>query len=230
MQLLLHQLEVDLTQTSEQQHAAILAAQYSIAALVVHPSLFGEADMHRIRRQGQYKLIVPIDSPKGEAPGDLKFRGLPVRCLEADGFEIVLTPGKSPANSAAEADMLAEFVRTRIRKEAEIRFVLQVFSSTPEAVIAQCEAMAANRKPSMIRIDPRTKAQATRATPIALRNLHDGIKRVLNVQVKLSGNFSTTRSISECSWANRIGVSLSQLDSIIQDQNKVPNTIKEMLS
>jgi hypothetical protein len=90
--------------------------------------------------------------------------------------------------------------------------------------------MAANRKPSMIRIDPRTKAQATRATPIALRNLHDGIKRVLNVQVKLSGNFSTTRSISECSWANRIGVSLSQLDSIIQDQNKVPNTIKEMLS
>jgi hypothetical protein len=228
--LSLHNVEVDVNQVNELRIATDLAVQHNVAALVVHPSLAGQADLIRAGRNGRHKIIVPVDWPKGESLGLLKFRGLPWRALQTDGFEIMLTPGRTKDQIADEASSLSEFVRDRIGPLVETRFVLQAFSQPLDETIKACEALAQVRNPSFIRIDQHTKSQTSKTNPNALKSLAASIQRVCGIPLKLSGNFASCKSVADCGWAPRIGISVLQLESITKEPQKFSNEIRELLS
>ncbi len=65
MSSVLMKLELDIMQANELQQAIELAIEHSLPAIVIHPALYADATMHRLKRRGQFKLIIPVDWPKG---------------------------------------------------------------------------------------------------------------------------------------------------------------------
>lgn len=99
---MLNRLELDIMQANEVDLAVDLAVKHCIPAMVVHHSLISTVAMRRLARQGQFKIIAPVDRPKGENYGSLKLRGMPVRSFDVDGFEILLSVGRRPEETTAE--------------------------------------------------------------------------------------------------------------------------------
>ena len=100
-------------------------------AIVVHPGLSSDAIIARLRAGGKFKIITPIDWPKGETFGVNKLRGVTRDTLETDGFEFLLTPGKSEIDTRNEAKALTEFTKRNLSDQTEVRFVLGASLRSP---------------------------------------------------------------------------------------------------
>jgi len=95
-------MEIDVLQVTELFEASDLTVKNSLPAMVVHPGLAADALMSRIRLKGRYKIIIPIDCPKGDLVGVSKFRGVSKETLEADGFEIAFSVGNRSVDELAK--------------------------------------------------------------------------------------------------------------------------------
>jgi len=223
-------LEIDVCQQNELKPAVELARKYDIPALVVHPSLMADAKIYCERQRGRLQLLVPIDWPKGEAVGLTKLRGLTPQALSADGFEILLTPGRGAAVVEQEIRLLDDFIVRHINSRAEVRWVLGARQRPPEEIDQICAAIRTVRTPAMVRTDHQLKLQVSKANPEAHRAIIERIHQHLAAPVKLSGNFSAARSIALCPGAARYAVSLTQAQQIIRDLQRQPEEVRKMLS
>lgn len=225
---MLERIEIDVTQANELNLAVELAVQHSLPALVVSQSMVGEAGMLRIARQGKFKIITVIDWPKGDVYGVTKLQGTLASALQADGFEIVLTQGRTPDDTTAEANQVADMLRS-INRTAEIRFVLHMHASEAGS-IRMYEALLGARRPALVRTDAHTKLQASKVNAQVHREMCKKLKSIANLQIKVSGNVATLRTVQECNGVDRIAASLAQLESIIKELQRVPPGIKELLT
>jgi len=226
---MLERTEIDVLQSNELKTAVELAVVNSVPALVVHQSLVGEAIMLRLVRQGLFKIITPIDwSPpyKGENYGNLKLRGTLASALQADGFEVLLTPGRTPDETVAEANTIAETLR-QVSRTAEIRFALHMHSREAES-LDMYRALLNVRRPAMVRTDVHTKLQ-TKVNAQTHQEMCKTLKSIAQLPLKVSGNVATWRALQECTKADRVAVSLSQFETIIKELQRLPPEIKGML-
>lgn len=215
-------LEIDVMQVNEIQESVHLAIKYKLPALVVHQSLSGDAIIARSRAGGKFKIITPVDWPKGEIFGDLKLRGLSFDSIETDGFEILLTAGKSETDSKNEAKVLTEFLKGRIGDQVEVRFVLGSSMRPYEHIETICKSLLGVRTPTLIRTDTQLKTQVTKANPDEHNKLIAMIGTHVNVPVKVSGNIGTLKSIVSCPNAAKFAVSLLQAKAIIKELQNIP--------
>lgn len=220
-------LEIDIMQATELLEASQLAHKYKLPALVVHPGLASDAIVIKGRLKGAYKLITPVDWPKGETFGTTKFRGLSTDALEADGFEFMILASRSEADIAKEIKSLTEFVRNHLSQTAEIRFVMTQ-TKTDEDVVKLGKAILLNPAPSMVRNDISLKTQVSKANPETHESFVSSLKSNVSVPVKISGNISTIRSTVGINAA-RFAVNLAQAKAIIKEFNNQPKQVIEML-
>lgn len=223
-------LEIDVMQLNEVQDAVHLAIKHKIPSLVVHQSLSGDAIMTRSKMGGKFKIITPVDWPKGEIFGDLKLRGLSFDSIETDGFEILLTAGKSETDTRNEARVLTEFLKGRIGDHVQVRFVLGSSFRSYEQIENICKGLVGTRTPALIRTDIQLKTQINKANPDEHNKLIKMIASHINVPVKLSGNINTLKSITSCLDASKYAVNLLQAKAIIkelQTQKNEPEAISE---
>jgi len=214
----LNKLEIDVTQLNELVDAVNLAVRYNIPALIINQSLIGEAFLLRIARNGKFKIISPVDWSKGDNYGLLKLRGMTFAALSSDGFEILLTPNKSPEETEAEASALIECFKHTVSRTCEVRFVLHVLQNEVPSMLMY-NTLLNIRRPSMVRTDIKTKTPMGKHGTLIHNEIIRKLKSMGNLPIKSSGNFTSWRSILECN-ADRIAVSLTQLETIIKDYHK----------
>lgn len=225
----LTRLEIDVMVASELAESASLAVKHCLPALVIHPTLAVEGHIARGRINGRYKIITPIDWPKGDTFGMPKLRGLSTDALEAEGFEILLTPDKNEIDTRNEAKSLYEFLRTHLGPLVEVRFVLGTLTRSEENIINQVKGLRALPTPAYIRTDISLKTQAGKANPEVHNNDIERITSIIKAPIKVSGNIGDLKTIASCKNAIRFGVSLIQAKQIIKEFNSQPAKVKDLL-
>lgn len=225
-------LEIDVMQAGELLSACQLASTHSMPAIVVHSQLTGPAYATRGKFRGNFKIITPVDWPKGEIFGITKLRGLNRENFESDGFEIMLTGGKNENENRNEARVISEFIRNNISKTAEIRFVLGCFVRSDADFLKMCKVIKDIPMPAFIRTDHHLKAQAAKASAKAQMALMEQIREVTPCPLKISGNIDSVKTLVTCieqsggTGAARFAVSPQQAQSIITDLKKQPDLRK----
>lgn len=222
-------LEIDVMQVNEIAEAVEFAYKYRLPAIVVHPNLSTEAIIAKSRAGAKFKIITPIDWPKGDTFSTTKLRGVTLDTLETDGFEILLTPNKNETETRNEAKALTEFVKSHLSDQTEVRFVLGMTNRQDANIESMCRGLLNIRTPSMIRTDIQLKLQMNKANPDEHNKQIDIIKKHIRAPIKISGNIGGIKSISSCPLASRYAVSLTQARSIIKEYNSQPEQLKEIL-
>ena len=212
----INRLEIDIMQVNEITESLMLAYKHSMPSVVVHPSLSSDVIMARSRMGGKFKIITPVDWPRGETFGLSKFTNLSFDSIDADGFEIVLTPGKTKLETKNEALSISAFIKKHVGQSLEIRFVLNCTQRTDDEILSMCEALTEVSGSTMIRTDISTKLQQSKANSEIHTNHIRLIKSVVGNRIKLSGNI-TLKSINSCERTERYAVNLSQAKSIIKE-------------
>lgn len=215
---------------NELEESAKLATKYKIPSLVVHQSLVGEAQIMRLKTQGQYKIIAAIDWPKGDNFGSIKMRGVSVDTLEAEGFEILVTPNKNFNETKTELKYLHDFIRNHISKTAEVRFVIGTGINEAEHVEEIVQALKTIPTPALIRNDTATKQQVGKANIEIHKAFIDKVKSIVSVPIKISGNINDIKTIAQCQKAKRFGVSVLQAKQLVKELNNNKASLSELLS
>ena len=219
---MLKNLEIDVMQANELEEASQITSKYKLPAMVIHPDLSSEAYIIRAQLKSNYKLITPVDWPRGVNNGILKMRGLSTDALEVEGFEILLTGYASIAESKKEIEQLTEFIRTHLSEIHEIRLVLGTTIRSIEEITNMCEAIKLVRKPSMIRNDTNLKLQVNKANSDIHIKTIEFINNIIKAPIKIAGNINNFKSVIQCRKANRFSVNLLQAKSIIKEYKSQP--------
>lgn len=226
---LLSRLEIDVMQANELFESVEIAVKYQVPALVVHPGLAFEAKTLRSTRQGRFKIITPVDWPKGENVGITKFRGLTTESLDADGYEFLLNAKKSVSDIQNEMRVLTDFVRSQISQIAEIRFVFGAQMISEDEYKNACAALNGIPLPQMVRTDHHIKLQTSKANPDIHNTYIKMLFEVIRPNVKISGNINSIKAITSCPDAQRYAVNLVQAKAIIKEIMQQPEELKELL-
>lgn len=225
----LNKLEIDVMQVNEILEAVEVAHKYKLPAIVVHPGLSSDAIIAKSRAGAKFKIITPIDWPKGETYGMNKMRGLLMDSLETDGFEFLITPQKTEIETRNEAKVLTEFIKSNLSDAVEVRFVLGSSFRSNENILTMCKGLLNVRTPNFIRTDTQLKLQVGKANPEEHNKLITSIKEIIKVPIKISGNINNLKSIAASPGASRYAVNLTQAKTIIKEFKSQPEQLKEML-
>ena len=209
-------LEIDVMQAMELEAAINMAQTHKMPAIIVHQDLVATAIVLRSIKRAQFKIITPIDWPRGDTYGMAKMTGLTHDALSSDGFEIMLTAKEHPNEIKAEAKAISSFIKQHLSPICEIRFVLGTTIRDIDVCIKMAEVMSSIPAPAMLRMDHHTKSQQTKASVEAHNRVLATIKAVTAVPLKASGNITSLR-IAEAIEAPRLAVSVKQAEAIIQD-------------
>lgn len=212
-------LEIDVMQAKEIEEATDLAIANCLPALVVHQDLVSQMFFYRGRKQGKFKIIMPIDWPKGNLSGSTKFRDVPIQVLQQDGFEVVMTPAKSDAMALSEIINITNLIKSYVNPTAELRICVEALSRPEEEWMPYIRALSKTVPPDLIRIDHNnttTKANAANHSDIVAKitaNAPWPVKVSGNVTLKTALQFKNTR----------FGVSLKQAKDIIGEIKNAPD-------
>jgi len=228
MSALFNNIEIDVMQANELLDVIKLAVKYNIPAIIVHPELSGDALFLKSCWFGKFKILTPVDWPKGECYGDAKLRGLTISSLDCDGFEFLLTGDKSQADYKNEMLVLTNFVRDCISSTAEVRFVLGPHHSDKN-VIDICKAMKSIPSPNCLRTNHQLKLQISKANPDIHNETINKIKKIVDVPIKVSGNIKDVKSAMLCKDVAKYAVSLTQIRNMIKEVQNQPDQLKEIL-
>lgn len=228
--MIFSRLELDIMQANELRESVELAYKYNLPAVVVHPNLVPNVFQARGVIRGKFKIVVPVDWPKGEAFGTIKFRGLPADAMEADGFEVMLTPDKTELETRQEAIAITEFVKKQISDQTEVRFVLGTYSNNSDNLAAMCRGLLHVRTPALLRFDTQLKLQVSKANTDEHNRIIKTIREHTQIPVKATGNIAGVRSVTGCGGASRFGVSLLQARIIVKEHQQQPNDLKNLLN
>ena len=222
-----NKLEIDVMQINEIQDATELAHKYNLPAIVVHPGLSSNAIIARTRINGKFKIITPIDWPKGDIYGTTKLRGLTIDSLETDGFEFLLTSNKSELETRHECHTLTNFVKNNLTDSNEVRFVLGTSFRSDENIISLCNGILTTRTPAYIRTDINSKLQVNKANAEEHNRQMQMIRNIIKAPIKISGNITNLKTIAECVSASRFGVNLIQARTLIKEFQSNPDFLRD---
>lgn len=229
MSIVFNRLELDIFQANELQESIELATKHGFPAVVVHPNLMTDAYRIRGRSRGRFNIITPVDWPKGDNFGTLKFRGLSMDSIEADGFEICLTGGKSISDTKNEANAISAFIKRHIGERVEIRFVLGTSVRDDATINSLCQGLIGVPSPTFIRTDTQLKLQVGKANTDIHNNIVATIRNIVDLPIKVSGNINNVRAVTGCIGVQRFAVSLSQAKAIVREFTQQPNELKTIL-
>lgn len=217
-------LELDVMMASEILPAFELAVRHCLPAVVVHPQLVAQASLARLSKRGRFKIITTVDWPKGELYGIDKFRNINTGALDADGFEIFLTGGRTKNEMKNEIRDLTTFIRQRLSQTVEVRFVLGALEREVEECLDMCRGLDGSPIPSFIRTDLHTKGQISKFSPKAHNDLIERMQEITATPIKISGNIDNVKFITQ-SKAQRYAVSVTQLEKVIKELTSKPEPI-----
>lgn len=215
----LSRVEIDIMQQVDLDRGLELAFIHKCPAVVVHPDLIGEALLKRAKMAGRYKIITPVDWPKGQIYGMNKLIGLRSDTFSTNGFEVLITDKSSVSEIKNEVSAISNFITKHISKLAEVRFVLGVTTRSADSIAKMCESLRSIPAPAMIRTDHSTKLQHSKATAQAHLDAISSVRAHIATPIKISGNINSLKTLDlfrdmpNLSFA----VSVRQAEEILKD-------------
>jgi hypothetical protein len=208
-------LEINLLDaTTTPQIVSEFAIKFKIPAIVSSPEYIAPLISHRAMMGGQYKIISALDFPKGTNYAmDKLFRANP-DFVHADGFEVLLSAGKSEIQSKNEMKAIHSYLKAN-RPLSEIRWVVRMNTADPEETNGILKNMK-NYPPSFVRVDPHLVTP--RATVEALASQVEQVGASVPYPIKVSGNIDIDRleALKGLKGLKRFDVSMKQAEAIVQ--------------
>ena len=184
-----------------------------IPAIVASPEYVAQLSAQRAVRRGQYKIICALDFPRGDNFSmDKVWRSNP-DLVEADGFDILVSSGRSEIEVGNEMKALYEFLKMN-KRQAEIRWCLRMHSAPEESLKAIKHIKSFS--PTFVRVDPHLELQS-----LSLDDHKKGIKIISDLTpfpIKVSGNVDVAliEELSKERGVKRFDVSLEQAEAIVK--------------
>ena len=211
-------LEINLLDaTTTPLHVSEFAIKHKIPTIVASPEYIAPLVAHRAMMGGNYKIISALDFPKGKNYAmDKIFRSNP-DFVAADGFEILLSAGKTEIQSRNEMKAIHGYLKAN-RPLSEIRWVLRMNTSEAEEAIGILKNMGAFA-PSYVRVDPHLVTP--RATIEALQEQATIVAEGVPFPIKISGNVTAEvleafKDEKKFKGVKRFDVSMKQAEAIVQ--------------
>jgi hypothetical protein len=190
------------------------AIKYKAQAIVAAPEYIAPLVAHRAIMGGNYRLICALDFPKGANYAmDKLFRSNP-DFIGADGFEILLSTGRTEIESKNEMKAIYSFLKAN-RPLADIRWCLRMHTADAAEVEGILKNMA-KFPPSYVRVDPHRETPA--ATVEKLKQHVKTVGKHVPYPIKLSGNI-TLEALQELQGergVKRFDVSMKQAEAIVR--------------
>lgn len=220
-------LEIDIMQGTELTDALEMAFIHLMPSVVVHPDLVTDAVIQRTVKQGRFKIIVPVDWPKGDKKGVFKFQGMQVDALSQDGFEILVSASTNRSLIKDELKQIDSFIKDHMPPTTEIRVVIGVLNRDPEVWETICDVLKEVPAPTLIRTDHTLRIQQAKANTQVHCDTIEAIKRHTKRPIKISGNISSLKVLATCP-ANKYAVNLKQAQGIIAELRKDPDKARKI--
>lgn len=198
---------------------AEFVAKNKIYAIVSDPKHIQTLLLSRAVVNGTYKIISTIDFPEGNNVGVYKFIRENPNCVNADGYEILLSCGDNDLESYNEIKSLHSYIKS-YKPFAEIRWVLKFFSADRKNIINVLNHLKKFPVP-LIRLDPHLVTQ--QATLDALCDAVELIKEHVPYNIKISGNvdLDIIDELSKYNNVKRFDISFKHANNLIKNlQNR----------
>lgn len=199
-------------------HLAKIASQNKIPVIIIkNPQLIPHLHFLRSSTSGSYfKVILAVDfDAKGSNYVISKFANLDLSWVQADGFEIVLTPKENPVEVRNEVQALTAHLK-KMSPSAEIRYCINMFSFNTSIVENMITAINSqnNPRPAFIRIDQSLENAKRDIMEYAPKCLQI-IRKISPFPVKASTNVTLDAIRALKDEIARFDVSLKTAESII---------------
>jgi len=202
--------EIDVMKQVQLRKVTEFVQRHKCPALIVAPDLVTSASVARTLVRGSHKIIAAVDWPKGAQFMSDKFRGMPTEAVGADGFEILLTPGRK-VEIVKEIKFLVAFFRDHFPPAVELRFVLGWFAPdrNEEMFEHMLEAFKQVPTPTLVRTTHLTKLTSADGSVDSQKGIMDKILNIKRVPIKLSGNIGLQVRLA-CRMAHRFACTIDQ--------------------
>lgn len=161
-----------------------LAIRYRVPAVVCSPEYVAPLLSQRASRGGGYQIICAVDFPYGKNFAMDKLKRSHPDFTMADGFEILVSVGRTEVETKNELKAIHEFVKMQNRL-LQIRWCLSLHHKDQEAGVAALKGMK-KFPPSYVRIDPHTTLK--NLTMEARMEAVELVKEHVPYPIKVSGN------------------------------------------
>jgi hypothetical protein len=190
------------------------AIKYKIQAIVAAPEYVSPLIIHRAMMGGTYRIICALDFPKGANYAmDKLFRANP-DFVGADGFEILLTAGRTEIESKNEMKSIRSYLKMN-RPMADIRWCLRMHAGNKVEVKGILKNMK-SFPPSFVRIDPHlvTPSSDDKKLKAHAKTVSDNVP----YGIKLSGNITldTLQKLQTVRGVKRFDVTMEQAEAIVR--------------
>jgi len=200
---------------AEADDISAFAAKNRCPAIVVPPSLVMPTQIQRTQFNAGYKIIATIGFGSKDYALD-KFKELDQSVFTVDGYDILLTAGRTDIETKKEAEIFREFIQDRVNPHAEIRFTLNMHIRPEEEMDVFYKAMRKVR-PAFIRTDENLAMPPLRCNPETQARHVDAIRATgLADPIKLSGNIDAATIINLHHKVERFDVTLTQAHEILK--------------
>jgi len=189
----------------------IIMVKNKIPAVVIDPEFIEPMFFERQRVNAQYKIITTVFNDKQYAMD--KLRNIPRFCLESDGFEILVSSDRNPAESKNELKAITEFLRGSISPIIDIRWALDFRNKKYEDFQ---NSIINFKQYSCSLVRPCIQTTIPNFTVEKHQQDIDFIKKFYGGQIKLSGNIDLA-TIKKFSNITRFDVSPAQYKSIVKE-------------
>jgi len=216
-------IELIATTEDELKEADKIAANGSARTIYVMPGLIQIAGVARSLSNGKYKIIIMVDYPKGSHYGMDKFKGTPTDFFLADGYDIILTPGRTPTEVENEIKIVNSFIKTMISQHSMVCYTINA-SMRNQAEIEACARAFSSSPPGLIKLEASTTVQPTKANLEVHKNTIKLIRNSCTSPIAVCGNV-TYGIYKEFSSIHKIVASPEQY-RVMKKQEETENETK----
>jgi len=202
--------------------SGMFAVKNRCPAIVTVPELIAPMLADKSMRNGQYVVIAAIDMPGGKLFALDKWRDIGTDVLAADGFEVMLSKNRTPAEYRNEIRTITEFIRGQVNPLAELRFVLQV-NDRSDVELTEIAKGLASFPPTYVRTDYRLSIPGG---SLDHKGIVERIRKHVAVSVKVSGNidYETILELKNVPGIKRFAVSVAQATEALKASRAVEET------
>lgn len=199
-------------------HLVKIASQNRIPTIIIkNPELIPHLHFLRSSTSGFYfKVILAVDfDAKGANYVISKFANLDLSWIQADGFEIVLTPKENPIEIKNEISALSSYLK-KMSPSAEVRYCINMFSFSSKVVenMVTFINQQNNPRPAFIRIDQNLETPKRDIMEYVPKCLQI-IRKVCPMPVKASTNVTLESIRALSGQIERFDVSLKRAEEIV---------------
>jgi len=223
---LLSRLEVNVGLGSDVSRLSSFAIKNRIPAIVVPPELVTSAIMLRQGYLNKFRVICTVDFPEGRCFAGEKVGVLPSGALNADGFEILLSSGRTDKECENELSELYRFFRKDLAGK-ELRYCLNLHGRKFEDIIKFFKHFK-KFPPDFLRtnVDLRLQRFKDKDHADAIRM----IRERSGVPIKLCGNVSPDTVINFQGKVARYDVGFDAAQRVVSVLGKRSREIRENAS